>query len=279
MSISGGMPRAVERALAVQATALQVFCKSSNQWRARPFAPGEAEEFREAARRAGLAEHVLSHCNYLINLASPDDVLWERSKAAFAEELDRCAELGIPAAVLHPGSHVGSGVDAGIARVCAALDEVVGRRGGAERDVRVLLEITAGQGSNLGSSFEELARILEGSRRSDQLGVCFDTCHALAAGYEFRDAGSFRDLWERFDRAIGIERLGAFHLNDSTHDLGSRKDRHQHIGRGFVGLDAFRLILNDRRFESLPMVLETEKGDDLAEDRINLGILRDLLAQ
>lgn len=279
MSISGGMPCAVERAVAVGATALQVFCKSSNQWRARPFGPGEPAAFREAVDRAGLTGAVLSHCNYLINLASPDDELWERSKSAFAEELSRCGELGIPAVVLHPGAHVGSGVDAGLARVVAALDDVLGRGGPPGTAVRVLLEITAGQGSALGSTFEELATVIARVRTSDRIGVCFDTCHALAAGYEFRDASSSREMWSRFDRTVGLARLGGFHLNDSVHDLGSRKDRHAHIGHGRVGLEAFRLILNDPRFEGLPMVLETEKGDDLAEDRVNLTVLRSLVSQ
>lgn len=276
MSIAGGMPKAVERAVAVEATALQVFVKSSNQWAARPFGSGEVESFRTAARAGGLQGYTLAHASYLINLASPDPALWEKSVAAFREELDRCAALGIPWLVVHPGSHVGSGVEAGVARVAKALDRVLS--GKASPDAAgVALEITAGQGNTLGRSVEELAEIIRLARRPERIGVCFDTCHALAAGYEFRDAASYRATMERFERAVGLERIKGFHLNDSKGELGSRLDRHEHIGRGRVGLDAFRSILSDRRFRDVPMVLETEKGDDLAEDRMNLSVLRSLV--
>jgi len=268
MSISGGMPEAVARAKSVDATALQVFVKSSNQWAARPFADGEVAAFRAASREAGLDAHTLAHASYLINLASPDPVLWEKSVAAFVVELARCTELGIPWLVVHPGSHVGTGAAAGIARVASAIDRalVESVRGGAG----VLLEITAGQGSTLGSRFEELGEMLKLTKRVDRVGICFDTCHAL----EFRSAPAYAETMASLDRAVGLDRLHGFHLNDSKGDLGSRKDRHEHIGKGCVGLEAFRMILTDRRFRDLPMVLETEKGDDLAEDRVNLGILR-----
>lgn len=280
MSIAGGMPRAVERAVAVEATALAVFVKSSNQWAARPFAAGEVEAFRAAVRAAGLERHTVAHASYLINLASPDDALWERSVAAFRGEISRCALLGIPHLVVHPGSHMGSGTEAGIARVALALDRALSSVGAEDprttNGVEVLLEITAGQGNTLGARFEELGAILSASERSARLGLCFDTCHALAAGYEFRDARSFAAMLRELDGAVGLDRLKAFHLNDSKGDLGSRLDRHEHIGRGKVGLEAFRSILNDRRFRDLPMVLETPKGENLAEDRLNLGVLRGL---
>lgn len=277
MSIAGGLPRAVERARAVEATALQVFVKSSNQWAARPFAPGEAAAFRRAAREAGIEGKILAHASYLINLASPDEALWERSAAALAIELDRCEALAIPWLVLHPGSHVGAGIEAGIDRVARALDRALARR--RRKGTGVLLEITAGQGNTLGSRFEELAAVIGKTRRRDQLGICFDTCHALAAGHEFRDARSYRAMMREIDRSVGLERLRGFHLNDSKADLGSRLDRHEHIGRGRVGLEAFRLILTDARFAEVPMVLETPKAEDLAEDRVNLGVLRALAAR
>jgi len=275
MSIAGGMPAAVERAAAVEAGALQVFVKSSNQWAARPFADGEVAAFRAAASDAGLTAYTLAHASYLINLASPDPELWEKSLAAFVVELGRCGELGIPWLVVHPGSHVGTGAPAGIARVAAALDRALVDT--ARNGAGVLLEITAGQGSTLGARFEELGEMLRLTRHAERAGICFDTCHALAAGYEFRTEAAYAAMMSALDRAVGLNRLHGFHLNDSKGDLGSRKDRHEHIGKGCVGLEAFRFILNDRRFRELPMVLETEKGDDLAEDRINLATLRSVL--
>ena len=277
MSIAGGLPEAVARATSVGATALQVFVKSASQWRARPLASGEAEAFRTATGAAGLAGHVLAHSSYLINLASPDDALWERSAAAFVEELQRCSLLGIPWLVLHPGSHMGAGEKAGLARLVGALD--VALDAPETQGTGVLLEITAGQGRCLGGSFEHIARVLDRVRHRARLGACFDTCHALAAGYEFRDARSYAQTFAHLDATIGLARLRAFHLNDSRGALGSRVDRHAHIGRGEVGLETFRLLVNDRRFRGLPMVIETEKGDDLAEDRENLAVLRSLLAR
>jgi len=275
MSIAGGMPAAVERAAAIEAGALQVFVKSSNQWAARPFADGEVGAFRTAASDAGLTAYTLAHASYLINLASPDPVLWEKSVTAFVVELGRCGELGIPWLVVHPGSHVGTGASAGIARVAAALDRALVDT--ARHGAGVLLEITAGQGSTLGARFEELGEMLRLTRHAERTGICFDTCHALAAGYEFRTEPAYAAMMSALDRAVGLDRLRGFHLNDSKGDLGSRKDRHEHIGKGHVGLEAFRFILNDRRFRDLPMVLETEKGDGLAEDRVNLAALRSVL--
>lgn len=278
MSIAGGMEKAVERACQVQATALQIFVKSSNQWAARPFADGEVQRFRSAGREAGLDRFTLAHTSYLINLASPRPDLLEKSREALGVELDRCSELGVPYLVLHPGSHVGQGEEAGLEAVAASLDAVMGSAKRARaRDVMILLETTAGQGTNLGSRFEHLAAVFDLAGCSDRLGVCIDTCHLLAAGYEFRDPGSFRRLMQEFEAVVGIERLRGVHLNDSKNDLGSRKDRHDHIGEGFIGLEGFRPFMNDRRFDDVAMVLETPKGDDLSEDRRNLSLLRGLV--
>lgn len=274
MSIAGGMPEAVKRARAVDAAALQVFVKSSNQWAARAFADGEVESFRAAIRDSELARHTMAHASYLINLASPDDALWEKSVAALRVELDRCGVLGIPWLVVHPGAHMGAGVDAGIARVVAALKRVL--RGSTRGGAGILLENTAGQGTTLGTHFADLGEILRGADDAAHLGVCFDTCHALAAGHEFRTASSYAALIADIDRAVGLDLVRAFHLNDSKGDLGSKRDRHEHIGKGKVGLDGFRSILADPRFRDIPMVLETEKGDDLAEDRVNLAALRSI---
>jgi deoxyribonuclease-4 len=277
MSIAGGLPQAILRAREVDATALQVFVKSSNQWAARPFAAGEVDAYRAASRDAGLDRHTVAHASYLVNLASPDAALWEKSVAAFRVELDRCEALGIPWLVVHPGAHVGSGVEPGLARVAAALNRALPSTGA--HTAGVLLETTAGQGTTLGSRFEELAEILSLVKREDRVGVCLDTCHLLAAGYEFRSAPAYGAMMNALDRAVGLGRVLAFHLNDSKGDLGSRRDRHEHIGKGKVGLEAFRLILADARFRDVAMVLETEKGDDLAEDKINLGVLRSVIAR
>lgn len=281
MSIAGGMPSAVERARSVGATALQVFVKSSSQWAARPFAEGEVDAFRRAAREAGIERHVIAHASYLINLATADDALWERSVEALAVEVERSAALAIPSLVLHPGSPRDAGAEFGLSRVAEGLDRVLlPDRSAAKRrlGVTVLLEVTAGQGATLGRTFEELGTILARARSADKIGVCFDTCHALAAGYEFRTEGGYRSTFAALDRAVGLGRLRAIHLNDSKGDLGCRKDRHEHIGKGTVGLEAFRRILNDRRFSGIPMVLETPKDEKtLAEDRENLARLRGLV--
>ena len=283
MSIGGGLDRAIDRAHSVDATALQVFVKSARQWSSKPLARPDVDSFRRAVAASGLGPFTLAHASYLINLASPDETLWQRSILALKDEVERCEDLGILYLVLHPGSHCGSGEDEGLERIVGGLDRVFAPSGEkatpdcSSGSTRILLETTAGQGATLGHRFEHLAFILDRTRAGEQLGVCFDTCHSLAAGYEFRDRRSYAATFSEFECTIGLSRLLAFHLNDSKHPLGSHKDRHEHIGQGEVGLEAFRLILNDRRFRSLPMVLETPKGADLAEDRENLTVLRRLL--
>jgi deoxyribonuclease-4 len=276
MSTRGGLPCAVDRARQVDATALQLFVKSARQWSARPPAGAEAEEFRERLRESDLERFTLAHASYLINIASPDDAVWNRSVEALEDELARCALFGIPYLVLHPGAHVGSGEERGLERAGRALDRVLGR-GAKGGEVTLLLENTAGSGSNLGHRFAQLGRLLARARAGERLGVCVDTCHAVAAGYELSGARSYRRTMKELDETIGTHRVRAFHLNDSKHGPGSRKDRHEHIGKGHVGLDGFRRILNDPRFAERPMVLETPKGPDLAEDRGNLAKLRSLV--
>lgn len=278
VSIAGGMDKAIERAVALGASALQVFVKSSSQWAARPFADGEVERFRSAASAAGLADATLAHANYLINLASPDEALWHRSREALRVEIERCDALGIPYLVLHPGSHVGTGEAAGLARVSDALDAVLrdrdGASGGSPSPPRVLLEVTAGQGTNLGARFEHLGTLIGRSARPERLGACFDTCHAFAAGYDLRSDDGYAATFEAFDREIGLDRLLAFHLNDSKFPLGSRRDRHVHLGEGEIGDGVFRRLVRDARFRDRPMVLETPKGEDGEGDRRNLDKLR-----
>jgi deoxyribonuclease-4 len=235
----------------------------------------EIARFRQRQTETGI-DPVVAHDCYLINLASPDEELWQKSLGVLTEELGHCQALGIPYLVLHPGSHVGSGEDAGVERVAAALDLAYEETKG--HGVMVLLENTAGQGTNLGRTFEQLSALLEAVSDDSWLGVCFDTCHAFAAGFDLRTRDGYEFTWRELDDQVGLERLAVIHLNDAKGDLGGRLDRHEHIGRGMLGLEPFRMLLNDERFRDLPMVLETPKGPDLAEDRQNLAVLRSLVS-
>lgn len=274
MSISGGLHLAFDRIREVEGEALQIFVKNERQWQSAPLSDDLVQRFLESRDESGHIP-VAAHDTYLINLAATDAPKLEKSVNAFADELQRAERLKIDYLIMHPGSHVGSGVESGLERLTENLDRALVRSGTSR--VTVLLETTAGQGSSLGSTFEEIAAILCLSRFEDRLGVCFDTCHAFAAGYDFRTRASYRRTISRFDEIIGLERLKFFHLNDSKRDLGSRVDRHEHIGKGRIGLAGFRLLLNDPRFDRHPMVLETPKGKDLREDKENLQVLRSLL--
>ncbi len=275
MSVSGGLHRAFGHGERAGCDTIQIFSKNQQQWRARPLAADEIARFRAEQQRSGLGPLVV-HDSYLINLASPNDELWEKSVAAFADELERCQALGIPYLVTHPGAHTGAGEAAGLEREAQALNRLLDA--GVGGDVVILLETTAGQGTTLGSSFEHLAELIERAGGHPRVCVCADTCHLLAAGYDIRTAEACAATFAEFDRLVGLDRLKLFHLNDSQKDLGSRVDRHAQIGAGCVGLEGFRAIVNDPRFAGLPMILETPKGDDLAEDIANLALLRSLLA-
>lgn len=274
MSISGGLYTACERGRRAGCDVVQIFSKNQQQWRAKPLADAEIARFKEAQQSEGVPA-VMVHDSYLINLAAPGDELWHKSINAFREELERCAALGIPYLVTHPGAHVGSGEDAGLERVGAALNLLLDEGAGA--GVTVLLETTAGQGSSLGRRFEELARLIELTKHSERICVCVDTCHIFAAGYDIRTAEAYAATMAELERTIGSERVKAFHVNDSQKDLGSRVDRHAHIGEGMIGLEGFRSLVNDSRFAGLPMVLETPKEEDLADDIRNLATLRGLI--
>jgi deoxyribonuclease-4 len=276
MSIAGGYHRALLTAQTHDCEAVQLFTKNSNQWRAKELAEEEIALFGETLRQTRVSK-LLAHDSYLINLASPDDFLYRRSVEAFIIELERAERLGLTYLVTHPGAHVGAGEEAGLERVVAALDEVHRRCSGFR--VQILLETTAGQGSCLGYRFEHLAAILDRVVDPKRLGVCLDTCHVFAAGYALAPEADYRATLRSFDRVIGLERLKAFHLNDSLKPLGSRIDRHAHIGRGCLGLEPFRLLVNDRRFRDRPMILETpkEEGERTNMDAVNLRALRRLL--
>lgn len=274
MSISGGVDRSLPLGKKVGCDTIQIFTKNSNQWNAKALSDTEIEKFKANRKETGI-ELVVAHDAYLINLGSPDDALWKRSVEAFIVEMNRCEQLGIPYLITHPGAHMGAGEEKGIRRIAGAIDRIQEKTGGFQ--VMILLETTAGQGSNLGYRFEQIAAIIEHTRRKKGLGVCFDTCHVFAAGYEMRDAKSFRKTFDEFDRVIGFDRLKAFHLNDSLKGFGSRVDRHQHIGKGEMGIEPFRMLLNDGDLSRFPMYLETPKGPDYAEDVENLKVLRSLI--
>ena len=274
MSISGGLHLAIDRAAAAGCGVLQIFTRNSNQWKGKPVSEADAALFREKFAASGLHE-IISHDIYLINLASPPGETRDKSLAAFRDELETCARLGVKKVVMHPGSHLADSPETGLARVVAAFDQLFSEV--PQFEGQVLIETTAGQGSNLGRTFEELQTIISASKFPDKFGVCFDTCHTFAAGYDTATAEGYADTMEQFDRLIGLERLQCFHFNDSKKGLGSRVDRHEHIGQGALGLNPFRFILNDPRFATVPKILETPKGDNEDMDAVNLGILRGLV--
>ncbi|MDZ7640661.1 MAG: deoxyribonuclease IV [Desulfurivibrio sp.] len=276
MSIAGGLYHAFEHIRKVDGQALQIFTRNQRQWRVPPVHEKEAADFLEAWRQAAEMP-VAAHDSYLINLAGYKPETEERSRQALTAELERCQALRIPWLVMHPGSHLGRGAKEGIERLTRNLDQVL-EAAGEENRVTILLENTAGQGTNLGRDFTELAEIVAGCRYPQRLGFCFDTCHAFAAGYDLRTPAAYERTFKEFDDQLGLNRLHFFHLNDAAKDLGSRVDRHAHIGQGKIGLEGFRLLLNDPRFADHPMVLETDKGPDLREDIENLRVLRGLLA-
>jgi deoxyribonuclease IV len=277
MSVAGGIYKAAEESEAHLCQTVQVFTKNASQWKGKPLSQEDIDNFRRAARKANL-KHNLSHNSYLINLASPDDEMFAKSIEAFVDEMQRAEQLELDYLVAHPGSHLKTGEEAGIARIANGLDEI--HRRCPDFKVMILLEITAGQGTNLGCKFEHMAGILKLVKHAEKLGICFDTCHAFAAGYPLFPKADYDATWQEFDTLIGIKKLKAFHLNDSKKGLGSRVDRHEHIGKGALGLEPFRLILNDPRFASLPMVLETpkEEGDNHDMDGVNLTVLRNLIS-
>ncbi len=276
MSIAGGYYRAVQLAREAGCDCVQLFTKNNNQWRAKEMTDEDAAKFQAALAETGVTDPI-AHDSYLINLASPDEALWTKSVEALRIELLRADKLGLGYVVVHPGAFTTSTEQAGIARIVEALDSVHRQTGAIK--TRVLLENTAGQGSNLGWRFEHLAAIIAGVADPARLGVCIDTCHTVAAGYPLRSRKEYEATIDELDKTVGLDRVKAMHLNDSKTPLGSRVDRHEHIGRGTLGLEPFRHLLNDPRFSSTPMYLETAKEQENGEemDVVNLRTLRGLV--
>jgi deoxyribonuclease-4 len=276
MSVAGGLVLGIERALKLRIRALQIFTKNASQWRAPVLEDHHAATFRCAWEASGLAP-VVAHGSYLINLASPDPALRRKSIEAYADELARAERLGVRYVVTHPGAHMGQGTEAGCDRIAESLDHA--RALAPAPSVITLLETVAGQGTTIGRTFEELARIRGKATRPDLIAVCFDTCHVHAAGYDLVTERGCAATFEEFDRVLGLESLRVFHVNDSKNERGSRVDRHEHLGRGRLGPEPFARILRDSRFRAVPKLLETPKGKDgVVMDRRNLAFLRRLAA-
>ncbi len=276
-SISGGIYNAISRGVTATCDTIQMFNKSNSQWAAKALVKKEMDQYFKAIDDTGVTVST-SHTCYLINMASPDEELATKSFNALKVEMERCHLLKIPNLVMHPGAHVGTGEEAGIDRIATRLTRLF-QELGDENSVHLLLETTAGQGSTLGYSFEQIGEMIKKVSIDHHLGVCLDTCHIHAAGYELADPKGYDETIKKFDSCIGLDRLRIIHMNDSKHPKGSRKDRHEHIGKGHIGLEAFRHIVNDKRLAKVPLILETNKDEEtLAEDIENLRVLRSLVA-
>ncbi len=274
-SIAKGLHNALYEAKSYKCNTVQIFTKNANTWKERRLTQDEIDLFDQARTKTGISI-IASHTSYLINLATYEKKKHAMSCMALKEELVRSSILNIPFVVLHPGSHMGSGEKEGICRIAASINEIFAEN--PDITTRLLLETTAGQGSSLGHTFEQLESVMDKIENRDSVGICLDTCHIFAAGYDIRTAASYRKTIDNFDKIIGFQHLFLIHLNDSRKDLGSRVDRHEHIGKGFIGLKAFELFMNDKRFKDIPKIIETpkqKKGKDW--DKENLERLRTLV--
>lgn len=276
MSISGGMEKAIQAGASIGCTTIQIFTKSNRQWNARELSEQEIELFKDTAKALGIAP-IIAHATYLINIASADPKISNSSTQALAMELARCQSLDIPYLVLHPGSYGKGAPEEGLERISSHLDTIFEKVPG---HTMILLETMAGQGTALCWSFEQIATVINKSTHKKRLGVCFDTCHAFVAGYDFKETKSYDALWKLFDKHIGLEKLKVIHVNDSKKGLGSRVDRHEHIGKGALGLEAFALLFNDPRFFDIPKILETPKATEepFTEDKMNMATIMGLLS-
>ena len=265
MSIAGGLDKAIVRGSKLGCTTIQIFTKNANQWKERHLTGEDIDAFSEIRKRLNIGP-IIAHSSYLVNLASPDAETYEKSISAVRHEMDRCEQLGIRCLVIHPGSHRGVGEDEGIGRIVRAIDRVSSTRRGT--GVSITLETTAGQGANLGRTFQQIARIMDGVKNGSDLALCLDTCHAFAAGYEMRDTESYEGLFREIERLIGLNYLTVIHLNDSKRGRGSRVDRHEDLGKGMIGIEPFRWIMQDDRLKDIPKILETPGiGNDNNRDR------------
>ena len=283
MSAAGGLYKAFARGEEAGCETMLVFTKSNRQWKAKPLTEEDIEKYRQAAAEFPHIDPVAVHASYLINIASPDETLWEKSYQALKVEVERAAAFDLPLLTFHPGSFVKSDAQSGMERIARGLKRLLLETAVSAPNLTVCLETMAGQGTNIGSSFEQLAAILAAVNDNERLGVCFDTCHVFAAGYDIRTPEAYAETMATFDQIIGLERIKCFHFNDSKHALGSRKDRHEHIGEGFIGAAGFANFVNDPRWVNYPAHLETPKikededGNEVEMDPVNLATLRGLM--
>ena len=273
-STAGGVYTAIERAMKMKFTAMQVFTKNNNRWNAKPLEKDEIKKFKELLKNSDI-KFVLTHSSYLINLCSNNKVVLNKSRNAFIDELKRCELLGIPHLNFHPGSHGGQGEKDGIKIIAESLNICHEKTKNCK--VTSMLEATAGQGTTLGYQFEQLQEIIYLVEDKKRMTVCIDTAHIFAAGYNIRDSKEYKKVIKGFDNIIGLNRLKCFHMNDSKKELGSRVDRHEHIGKGFIGKEGFVNIMNDKKLERIPKILETPKGKEMKEDVKNLKTLLSLI--
>jgi len=274
MSIAGGIHTAVERGNRIGCTAIQMFVKNNNQWHGKPLSEIDVSTYKELLSKSAIGP-VVVHDTYLINLCAKDRSILKKSRAALKDELDRCELLGVPYLNFHPGAHVGRGEKEGIKRIAESLDIIHDQTKGYR--VMSVIETTAGQGTAIGYTFEQIQSIIEVVGDRERVAVCVDTCHVFAAGYDISTRSGYEKTFNEFDAIIGLDKLVAFHVNDSKRELGSRIDRHEHIGQGRIGLAGFGLLMNDERFRDIPKILETEKGPDMKEDVQNMNVLRSLI--
>jgi len=274
VSIEGGVENAPERGRKFTCDCMQIFSKNQRQWKSKPLSIEQCDLFKENSKKFKIKETVI-HDSYLINLGSPDKELLKKSREGFLEEMVRARHLGVQKLIFHPGSHSGSGEQVGLKRIAESLDWARDAFGGNE--VRQVIEITAGSGSHLGGSFDQISKIIGYMKDQESVGVCIDTCHVYASGYDIKTKKGYADTIDAFDDALGLNRLEAFHLNDSKGPMGSNLDRHEQIGKGYLGLDAFRNVVNDKRLEKVPMILETPAGDKMYKKELKL--LRSLITK
>ena len=273
-SISGGVPSSVDLAEKLNFSAMQIFSKNNNRWAAKPFSESLINEFKTKLSASGIKTTVV-HDSYLINLCSLNEHLLEKSRAAFLDELIRCEQLGIPYLNFHPGAHGGAGEEDGIKLIAESLNIVHDKTKNFK--VSSMLEVTAGQGSAVGYKFEHIKKIIDLTEQKERMSVCIDTAHIFAAGYDIRTPKAYEKTMKEFDDIIGLDKLKCFHINDSKKEFGSRVDRHEHIGKGFIGVEGFKNIMNDKKLEKVPKILETPKGKEQLEDVENIKVLLSLV--
>lgn len=274
MSIAGGVHTAIERAVRIGCTTLQMFVKNNNQWKGKALSDEDVATYKDALSKARIGP-VVVHDTYLINLCASDRSILRKSRDALTDELQRCEKLGVDYLNFHPGAHMGRGEKEGIERIAESLNMIHTRTKGFR--VKSVIESTAGQGTALGYKFEQLKDMIDLVDEQERMAVCIDTCHIFAAGYDIVSEEGYHRTFREFDDIIGLDRLVAFHVNDSKRELGSRVDRHEHVGKGKIGLEGFRLIMNDERFVNIPKILETPKSDDMHEDVENMAVLKGLI--